>query len=80
MSDGGNNYEVFRECVSGAIVQKSPGGRKKRKLKAKKRGDTKDSKDEDVSFGIEKQDPEELADFIDVCLLLVTLYWPKLTN
>lgn len=82
MSDSGNNYGVFRECVSGAIVQKSQGGRKKRKLKGKKRGDTtaKDSKDEDGSFGIEKQDPEELADFIDACLLPVTVYLPKLTN
>lgn len=70
MSDGGNNYEIFRECVSGAIVQKSQGTRKKRKLKGKKRGDTtaKDSNDEGSSFGLEKQDPEELADFIDVCL------------
>ncbi|EEA27758.1 hypothetical protein TMatcc_003945 [Talaromyces marneffei ATCC 18224] len=67
MSDGGNNYEIFRECVSGAIVQKSQGTRKKRKLKGKKRGDTtaKDSNDEGSSFGLEKQDPEELADFID---------------
>lgn len=70
MSGGGNNYEVFRECVSGAIVQKSQVGCKKCKLKGKKRGDiTMDaSKDEDVSFGIEKQDLEELADFIDVCM------------
>lgn len=70
MSDGGNNYEVFRECVSGAIVQKSQGGRRKRKLKGKKRGDTTTNagKEEDVPFGLEKQDPEELADFIDVCI------------
>lgn len=72
MSDSGNNYEVFRECVSGTIVQKSQAGRKKRKLKGKKRGDpTVKDKDGDVSFGLEKQDPEELADFIDVCLLAI---------
>lgn len=75
MSGGGNNYEIFRECVSGAIVQKSQTGRKKRKLKGKKRGDpTLKDKDEDVSFGLEKQDPEDLADFIDVCLLVIAYY------
>lgn len=76
MSNGGNNYEVFRECVSGAIVQKSQGGRKKRKLKGKKRGGTTTNagRNEDVSFGLEKQDPEELADFVDVCFELIFSY------
>lgn len=72
MTDNGNNYEVFRDCVSGAIVQKSQGARKKsgkRKPKGYKRRNeisTKAIQSEEESSGVEKQDPEELAEFIDV--------------
>ncbi|KAL2002085.1 hypothetical protein VTN02DRAFT_683 [Thermoascus thermophilus] len=55
------NYEVFRECVSGSIVEKSEGrparAPKRRAQKAKRH-----QKDENVA---ERADPEELADFID---------------
>lgn len=71
--DGGNNYEVFRECVSGSIVERSTNEAKKparaaRRKKAKKRAGT-----EEVVTDKE-QDPEELADFIDV--LLPSFFFP----
>ncbi|KAH8697099.1 hypothetical protein BGW36DRAFT_427072 [Talaromyces proteolyticus] len=66
----GNNYEVFRECVSAAIVQRSEAGDKKA-VKRKARGKKRDNAGTDLrSEGkgpdfIEKQNPEELAEFID---------------
>jgi hypothetical protein len=79
--DAGNNYEVFRECVSSAIVQKSEvatkTSSKKKKPKSKRRDDGSAKKDaissEPQDEGIEKPKPEELAEFIDVILLASSL-------
>jgi uncharacterized protein YaiL (DUF2058 family) len=75
--DGGNNYEIFRDCVSGAIVQKSESKTTKvTKKKAQKA--RRDAKKVDVkqntadSVVEERSDPEELAEFIDVSFLLTT--------
>lgn len=68
--DGGSNYEVFRECVSGAIVAKSetkPDRASKKKAQKTKRGSKKIAADQAVVT--DRADPEELADFIDVCHL-----------
>lgn len=67
--DSGNNYEIFRECVSGSIVERSEKAKKPAKAtkrkKAKKRDGNKLAADtEEVTE--QGQDPEELADFIDV--------------
>jgi hypothetical protein len=72
--DGENNYEIFRECLSGAIVQKSESKptkvAKKKAQRAKrdaKKSDGKQSTPESVVE--ERADPEELAEFIDVSFL-----------
>ncbi|KAF4207226.1 hypothetical protein CNMCM8980_007691 [Aspergillus fumigatiaffinis] len=74
----GSNYEVFRECLSSAIVQRSDNGRpnraSKRKAQKSKRGTKKlapdaagtDTMDPDPSSLPSRVSPEELAEFIDV--------------
>ncbi|GFF69228.1 hypothetical protein IFM47457_02335 [Aspergillus lentulus] len=73
----GSNYEVFRECLSSAIVQRSGNGRpnraSKRKAQKSKRGTKKlvpdaagtDTTDPDPSSLPSRVNPEELAEFID---------------
>lgn len=78
MNNEESRYEVFRECVSDAIAQKAESSRKsqdKRKPKGRKRETSGASKANDGtsssnSLGTRKQDPEELADFIDVIRLI----------
>ncbi|KAL1886182.1 hypothetical protein Plec18167_000111 [Paecilomyces lecythidis] len=63
---GGSNYEVFWECVSGAIVAKSetkPDKASKKKAQKNKRGPKKGAAEQAVVA--DRADPEELADFID---------------
>jgi len=58
-----DNYTVFRECLSSAIVARSedkPRSTKRRKPKRNGR------KDVDVVTVPTRADPEELAEFIDV--------------
>lgn len=65
--DGGSNYEVFRECVSGAIVAKSetkPDKASKKRAQKTKRGSKRSAADQAVVA--DRANPEELADFIDV--------------
>ncbi|EAW23118.1 HNH endonuclease [Aspergillus fischeri NRRL 181] len=73
----GSNYEVFRECLSSAIVQRSDNGRAnrgaKRKAQKSKRGTRKPATDgagtdttaSDSSSLPSRVNPEELAEFID---------------
>ncbi|KAL1962479.1 hypothetical protein VTN77DRAFT_9600 [Rasamsonia byssochlamydoides] len=66
--DSGNNYDVFRECMSGAIVEKSRESRKPAraaKRKKTKRREGKTDKLADTEDVTDERDPEELADFID---------------
>lgn len=74
----GSNYEVFRECLSSAIVQRSDNGRPNRVAKRKaletKRSTRKPATDgagadttaSDSSSLPSRVNPEELAEFIDV--------------
>ena len=52
-----DNYAVFRECLSNALVARSEKPKVKRK-KAKR--------NESVTEAPERADPEELAEFVDV--------------
>lgn len=59
------NYAVFRECLSNAIVARSEDKPKPTKRKPKgKRTERKDTTTTSVSTG--RADPEELAEFVDV--------------
>lgn len=53
-----DNYAVFRECLSNAIVARSEKPKVKRK-KAKRN-------ESNVTEAPERADPEELAEFVDV--------------
>lgn len=61
-----DNYTVFRECLSSAIVARSEGKPKtsKRRLKPK-RNERKDVISTEAALP-ERANPEELAEFIDV--------------
>ncbi|KAK2784107.1 hypothetical protein FQN52_009272 [Onygenales sp. PD_12] len=64
MANGSNqNYETFRECVSQALIQKSA----EKPSKAPPRRKNKDVQQPVQSSltGLEANDPEELAEFID---------------
>ena len=73
-----NHYEVFRECVSIAVVEKSEPHRqkkktKKRDLKSTRRRPQQPLKkenglleDDNVGGTKERADPQELAEFVDV--------------
>ncbi|KAF4267584.1 hypothetical protein CNMCM8714_003184 [Aspergillus fumigatus] len=73
----GSNYEVFRECLSSAIVQRSDNGRpnrvaKRKALKTKRStrkpatdGAGADTRASDSSSLPSRVNPEELAEFID---------------
>lgn len=60
------NYTVFRECLSSAIVTRSEGKPKasKRRQNTKRNGRKAITSTETVAH--ERADPEELAEFIDV--------------
>lgn len=61
-----DNYTVFRECLSSAIVSRSEGKPKASKRRPKaKRNERKEVTDTNPSLP-ERVDPEELAEFIDV--------------
>jgi hypothetical protein len=64
-----DNYTIFRECLSSAIVTRSEGQPKtsKRRGKAKRNG-RKDVTRAEVVIKHERADPEELAEFIDVLI------------
>lgn len=77
-----SNYQVFRECLSSAIVERSTPHRpqkasKRRAPKTKRIGRRDDSTHKDIvetkpvgaSAGA---NPEELAEFIDVCNIILT--------
>lgn len=75
-----SNYAVFRECLSNAIVSKSAAkptrSSKRRAQKAKRRDNKKDadgnaspsSNGNDSTVTPDRVDPEEIGDFIDVCV------------
>ncbi|KAJ5748181.1 uncharacterized protein N7511_009877 [Penicillium nucicola] len=56
------NYAVFRECLSNAIVARSEGKSTKRKGKGKRNA----RKDVTEDLSTERANPEELAEFVDV--------------
>jgi hypothetical protein len=61
-----DNYSVFRECLSSAIVARSEKPKTgKRRPKAKRNG-RKEATFEVDSGLPERVDPEELAEFVDV--------------
>lgn len=62
----GNNYTVFRECLSSAIVARSEGKPKtlKRRQKGKRNGRKEVTYTDSATP--DRADPEELAEFIDV--------------
>lgn len=64
------NYTVFRECLSSAIVAGSEGKPKatKRRPKARRNGRIEATRTAPATNTTERADPEELADFIDVHL------------
>lgn len=61
------NYNVFRECLSSAIVARSEKPKSgKRRPKAKRNGRKEAPSDELDSALPERVDPEELVEFVDV--------------
>jgi hypothetical protein len=60
----GENYAVFRECLSNAIVARSEEKPTRRKPKVK-RTERKDVKTA-TTLSTRRADPEELAEFVDV--------------
>lgn len=73
------NYTIFRECVSSAIVTRSEGKPKTSKRRHKpKRNERKDVTSADSALP-ERADPEELAEFIDVHTLSMN-HDPDLEN
>jgi hypothetical protein len=75
-TDAESNYAVFRECASSVVIARgnqhkpSRTKRKASKIKAAKRKGHPDSTDESSAPSTpayaEEENPEELADFIDV--------------
>jgi hypothetical protein len=59
-----DNYAVFRECLSNAIVARSEG--KSRTSKRKSKGKRNARKDVTEDISTERANPEELAEFVDV--------------
>jgi hypothetical protein len=57
-----DNYAVFRECLSNAIVSRSE------KPKAKRRKGKRNERKDIADPAPERADPEELAEFVDVHL------------
>lgn len=61
-----DNYSVFRECFSGAIVARSEKPKSsKRRPKAKRNGRKEVTPETDAGLP-ERVNPEELAEFVDV--------------
>jgi hypothetical protein len=77
-ADSGINYEIFRECLSGVLVQK-PKSKPTKLAKKKAQRAKRDAKRPDnreitpESVVAESTDPEELAEFIDVSFLWALL-------
>lgn len=62
-----DNYSVFRECLSSAIVARSEKPKlSKRRPKAKRNAGKEVISKSDAGLP-ERVDPEELAEFVDVC-------------
>jgi hypothetical protein len=63
-----DNYTVFRECLSGAIVARSEDKPKtvKRRQKPKRNGRKDGTTSSEIATVHTRADPEELAEFIDV--------------
>lgn len=61
------NYPIFRECVSSAIVTRSEKPKAKRKTKVKRNGRKEVTVASSEVVTTERANPEELAEFIDVC-------------
>lgn len=62
-----DNYTIFRECFSSAIVARSEGQPKTSKRRGKgRRNGRKGVTSLETVISHERADPEELADFIDV--------------
>jgi hypothetical protein len=64
------NYTVFRECLSSAIVARSEDRPKtvKRRQKLKRNGRKEATTSSEIATIYTRADPEELAEFIDVLL------------
>lgn len=77
-TDGSNNYDIFRECVSAAIVQKSQGERERPGKRKKGTGKKRANASYVTTGNTERQDPEELAEFIDVCICRFTVRFVSL--
>ena len=62
------NYTVFRECLSSAIVARSGDKPKtvKRRQKPKRNGRKDETTSSEIATKYTRADPEELAEFIDV--------------
>jgi predicted restriction endonuclease len=56
------NFETFRECVSKAVLQRSE------ELEERDRRNRKLGNRSLVTAWTESHDPEEMAEFVDVCL------------
>jgi hypothetical protein len=61
-----DNYSVFRECLSSAIVARSEKPRTNKRRPKAKRNTGKEVTSEADSGLPERVDPEELAEFVDV--------------
>lgn len=71
--DEGSNFQLFRDCLSTPLIEKSTGeaAKKKRKLRNGRKTAIKP-----VASSLttdERNDAEELADFIDVCISFMYL-------
>jgi hypothetical protein len=62
--DSTPNFETFRECISKAVLQRSE------ELEERDRRSRKAGNRDRVIAWTESHDPEEMAEFVDVCLSL----------
>lgn len=60
------NYQIFRECLSSAIVARSEKPTSKRRTKVKRNGRKEVTVSKTEVVASERANPEELAEFIDV--------------
>lgn len=74
------NYETFREYVSQALIHRSAEAPSKTPSRRKKKGTTHLANSEKSPLTeLETNDPEELAEFIDVCTHIQTVHLPENT-
>lgn len=74
--DETSNYETFRECVSKSILNRSIEKKSNHKARGKRKAKPGQNaaKSQSSSSLSEENDPEELAEFIDVCNALAILF------